>query len=84
MADAQSRYVKLTKDQVPLEDIKPGELNQPIDVPQVQYFLFLRFDCFIYRKIWYALSDSTVLEKLVALNSKLLYNVTFFIISSNG
>lgn len=32
-----SRYVKLTKDQGPLEDIKPGELNQPIDVPQVSY-----------------------------------------------
>ncbi|GMP69906.1 hypothetical protein CsSME_00028989 [Camellia sinensis var. sinensis] len=31
----QSRYVKLTKDQGPLEDIKPGELNQPIDVPQL-------------------------------------------------
>ncbi|XP_057482284.1 cell number regulator 6-like [Actinidia eriantha] len=31
----QSRYVKLTKDQAPLEDIKPGELNQPIDVPQL-------------------------------------------------
>ncbi|XP_009801117.1 cell number regulator 6 [Nicotiana tabacum] len=30
-----SRYVKLTKDQAPLEDIKPGELNQPIDVPQL-------------------------------------------------
>ncbi|KAK7832358.1 cell number regulator 6 [Quercus suber] len=29
-----SRYVKLTKDQGPLEDIKPGELNQPIEVPQ--------------------------------------------------
>lgn len=37
MADGtvQSRYVKLTKDQAPLEDIRPGELNQPIDVPQV-------------------------------------------------
>lgn len=37
MADggAHSRYVKLTKDQGPLEDIKPGELNQPIEVPQV-------------------------------------------------
>ncbi|KAF5457693.1 hypothetical protein F2P56_021777 [Juglans regia] len=37
MADgsAHSRYVKLTKDQVPLEDIKPGELNQPIEVPQL-------------------------------------------------
>lgn len=30
-----SRYVKLTKDQAPVEDIKPGELNQPIEVPQV-------------------------------------------------
>lgn len=36
-----SRYVKLTKDQVPVEDIKPGELNQPIEVPQVFYFLSL-------------------------------------------
>ncbi|XP_021909562.1 cell number regulator 6 [Carica papaya] len=37
MADglAQSRYVKLTKDQAPTEDIRPGELNQPIDVPQL-------------------------------------------------
>ncbi|XP_062092181.1 cell number regulator 6-like [Humulus lupulus] len=30
-----SRYVKLTKDQVPIEDIKPGELNQPVEVPQL-------------------------------------------------
>lgn len=30
-----SRYVKLTKDQGPVEDIRPGELNQPIEVPQV-------------------------------------------------
>ncbi|CAI9103067.1 OLC1v1001498C2 [Oldenlandia corymbosa var. corymbosa] len=37
MADGgnPSRYVKLTKDQAPLEDIKPGELNQPIEVPQL-------------------------------------------------
>ncbi|RYR32538.1 hypothetical protein Ahy_A10g047084 [Arachis hypogaea] len=28
-------YVKLTRDQSPLEDITPGELNQPIDVPQL-------------------------------------------------
>lgn len=34
-----SRYVKLTKDQAPREDIKPGELNQPIDVPQVLFSL---------------------------------------------
>ncbi|XP_051122892.1 cell number regulator 6-like [Andrographis paniculata] len=30
-----SRYVKLGKDQSPVEDIEPGELNQPIDVPQL-------------------------------------------------
>lgn len=39
---AQSRYVKLTKDQAPLEDIKPGELNQPIEVPQVLYSLSVK------------------------------------------
>ncbi|CAI0404499.1 unnamed protein product [Linum tenue] len=33
-AGTNSRYVKLTKEQAPLE-IKPGELNQPIDVPQL-------------------------------------------------
>ncbi|KAL1565193.1 Cell number regulator 6, variant 2 [Salvia divinorum] len=33
--DHPSRYVKLTKDQAPMEEIKPGELNQPIDVPQL-------------------------------------------------
>ncbi|CAN1248746.1 Cell number regulator 6 [Linum perenne] len=33
---SQSRYVKLTKEQAPsAEDITPGELNQPIQVPQV-------------------------------------------------
>ena len=35
---AHSRYVKLTTDQGPLEEIKPGELNQPIEVPQVFFF----------------------------------------------
>ncbi|KAJ7950863.1 cell number regulator 6-like [Quillaja saponaria] len=35
MAEGQSRYVKLTKDQAPVEDITPGELNQPIEVPQL-------------------------------------------------
>ncbi|KAG8391572.1 hypothetical protein BUALT_Bualt01G0201500 [Buddleja alternifolia] len=30
---AEGAYVKLTKDQTPLQDITPGELNQPIDVP---------------------------------------------------
>lgn len=35
-----SRYVKLTKDQdAPAEDIRPGELNQPVQVPQVRFFL---------------------------------------------
>ncbi|KAI3519568.1 hypothetical protein L1887_08778 [Cichorium endivia] len=32
--DIQSRYVKLNKDQAPV-DINPGELNQPIEVPQM-------------------------------------------------
>ncbi|XP_010258858.1 PREDICTED: cell number regulator 6-like [Nelumbo nucifera] len=31
----QSRYVKLTKDQVDLQEITPGELNQPVQVPQL-------------------------------------------------
>ncbi|XP_010555614.1 PREDICTED: cell number regulator 6-like [Tarenaya hassleriana] len=37
MADggAPSRYVKLRKEQAPVDDIKPGELNQPIEVPQL-------------------------------------------------
>ncbi|ESR58598.1 hypothetical protein CICLE_v10021961mg [Citrus x clementina] len=38
MADGgqQSRYVKLTRDQAPVdEDITPGDLNQPIQVPQL-------------------------------------------------
>ncbi|VFQ80544.1 unnamed protein product [Cuscuta campestris] len=37
MADGgnPSRYVKLTKDQTPVEDINPGELNMPIDVHQL-------------------------------------------------
>lgn len=31
-----SSYVKLTKDQdAPAEEIRPGELNQPMRVPQV-------------------------------------------------
>ncbi|CAL9125527.1 unnamed protein product [Musa acuminata var. zebrina] len=35
-----SRYVKLTKDQdVPLEEIRPGELNQPVRVPQVRVLI---------------------------------------------
>jgi len=38
--DERSRYVKLTKDQKPVEqDIQPGELNQPIHVPQVLILL---------------------------------------------
>lgn len=41
--NAQSKYVKLTKDQAPLEDITPGELNQPIEVPQVLPFIFYLF-----------------------------------------
>lgn len=53
MADgnAQSRYVKLQKDQAPLEDIAPGELNQPIQVPQVSlifYALYIYLYVFLY------------------------------------
>lgn len=38
-----SRYVKLTKEQGPTEDINPGELNQPIDVPQVLLVVLWHF-----------------------------------------
>ncbi|KAF3535399.1 hypothetical protein F2Q69_00019874 [Brassica cretica] len=31
---APSRYVKLTKEQAPVDEVNPGELNQPIQVPQ--------------------------------------------------
>ncbi|RRT54586.1 hypothetical protein GW17_00061821 [Ensete ventricosum] len=32
-----SRYVKLTKEHdAPLEEIRPGELNQPVHVPQLE------------------------------------------------
>ncbi|KAJ9164051.1 hypothetical protein P3X46_023668 [Hevea brasiliensis] len=34
-ASGHSRYVKLTKEQTAVEDIKPGKLNQPIEVPQL-------------------------------------------------
>lgn len=40
---SQSRYVKLKKDQAPLEEITPGELNQPIQVPQVLQFFKSQF-----------------------------------------
>jgi hypothetical protein len=36
-----SRYVKLTKEQTGVEEIKPGELNQPIEVPHVSLSLSL-------------------------------------------
>lgn len=55
MADGSvpSRYVKLTKDQAPLEDIKPGELNQPIDVPQVSPSVHIvRYSCLYMYNIW--------------------------------
>lgn len=44
---AQSKYVKLNKEQeAPAEDITPGELNQPIQIPQVLLSLPLDFLCF--------------------------------------
>ncbi|KAK0589646.1 hypothetical protein LWI29_016727 [Acer saccharum] len=44
MADGHGhlRFVKLTKDQGPVDDITPGELNQPIQVPQATQDSFAR------------------------------------------
>lgn len=48
MADAASRYVKLTKEQdAPTEEIRPGELNQPVEVPQVIYLFIYLFWLFV-------------------------------------
>lgn len=45
---AQSKYVKLNKEQeAPAEDITPGELNQPIQIPQVLLSLTFRFSLFL-------------------------------------
>lgn len=44
-----SRYVKLTKEQTTVEDIKPGELNQPIEVPQVSISLVSQFVPFCFK-----------------------------------
>lgn len=38
---APSRYVKLTKEQAPVDEVNPGELNQPIQVPQLSLSLSL-------------------------------------------
>ncbi|KAG5409471.1 hypothetical protein IGI04_005790 [Brassica rapa subsp. trilocularis] len=35
---APSRYVKLTKEQAPVDEVNPGELNQPIQVPQLAVY----------------------------------------------
>lgn len=42
MAEGQSRYVKLTRDRGQLQEITPGELNQPIEVPQVTHPFWFR------------------------------------------
>ncbi|XWS35634.1 hypothetical protein CRYUN_Cryun20dG0013700 [Craigia yunnanensis] len=34
-SNVPSRYVRLTKEKEPLEDIAPGELNQPVQVPEL-------------------------------------------------
>ncbi|OMO69545.1 hypothetical protein CCACVL1_19438 [Corchorus capsularis] len=34
-SNAPSQYVQLRKEKEPLEDITPGELNQPVQVPQL-------------------------------------------------
>lgn len=51
--NAASRYVKLRKEQAPVEDITPGELNQPIDVPQVGFLIYI----YIYLRTFLANSD---------------------------
>ncbi|KAL2892503.1 Cell number regulator 6 [Bienertia sinuspersici] len=68
-----SQYVKLTKEQEAVE-ITPGELNQPVNVPQVFTFFFsvqgrntldkrVRLSCYLYRRemrllIEYIIQDS--------------------------
>ena len=44
-----SRYVKLTKEQTDVEEIKPGELNQPIEVPQVSLSLISNFTTLLFK-----------------------------------
>lgn len=34
-SNGPSHYVRLRKEKEPLEEITPGELNQPVQVPQV-------------------------------------------------
>ncbi|CAL9239270.1 unnamed protein product [Arabidopsis halleri] len=40
-AGARWRYVKLTKEQAPVDEINPGEINQPIDVSHILHFPLL-------------------------------------------
>jgi hypothetical protein len=53
-----SRYVKLTKEQTDVEEIKPGELNQPIEVPHVSLSLSLFFSYFSYLKFYHPFVSS--------------------------
>jgi hypothetical protein len=55
-----SRYVKLTKEQTGVEEIKPGELNQPIEVPHVSLSLSLSlfFSYFSYLKFYHPFASS--------------------------
>lgn len=63
-----SRYVKLTKELAPMEDIKPGELNQPIDVPQVICVSYT------YAKLSCTVSSCFTLSRFVP---RLIINVCF-------
>ena len=54
-----SRYVKLTKEQTVVEEIKPGELNQPIEVPHVSLsFSLCFFSYFSYLKFYHPFVSS--------------------------
>lgn len=62
---APSRYVKLTKEQAPVDEVNPGELNQPIQVPQVCLSLFLSTDLILHLRISRGLSHDHVYFFLV-------------------
>ena len=53
---APSRYVKLTKEQAPVDEVNPGELNQPIQVPQVCVSLSFSTDLILHLRISRGLS----------------------------
>ena len=59
MGDPSQQYVKLTKEPAAVE-ITPGELNQPVDVPQV----FINFSPFLH--IWILIFRHGLRELLIS------------------